>query len=188
MKKVMQGVMAAVILASGAVYAESKVFSIDSSRLLKESREGRSLLGLNEKDKEVAMKQEYDQSRKIAELRGNIEEGLKTGTLSGELLQEKYENLGRQQRQAKHVIEDAREDLELSNQKRILAFRNKVFKVAGEVFKKESCSFVFDKGAPGVIFVADSSDKTDSLLKELNVRYEKERAKFALTKGTNKKA
>ena len=69
-----------------------------------------------------------------------------------------------------------------------MTFRTEVHTVAADFFKKEGSSIVFDKSTPGLIYVADATDRTDSLIKEINVRYEKEMATSSLTKGGSKKA
>ncbi|MBU1007617.1 OmpH family outer membrane protein [Candidatus Dependentiae bacterium] len=168
--------------------ASNNVFSIDSNKLLRESREGRALLGTSEKDKENVMKIEYEQSKKIGELRSKIEDGVRAGKFTEDVLQEKYEELGRLQKKAKRLVEDAREDFDLKKQREIVKFRNKVHMTAADYFNKAGGSIVFDKATPGIIYVADSTDRTDSLLKELNSRYEKEKATSMLTKDKTKKA
>jgi len=168
--------------------SSGRVFSIDSSRILRESREGRSILAASEKDKDDVMKVEYEQSKKIAEGRGKIEEGMKGGKFTEDMMQEKYEELGRLQKKAKRIVEDAREDFELKKQRRVMKFREKVHEIAASFFDKEGGSMVFDKATPGIIYVADSTDRTDSLIKEINLRYEKDMAKSSLTKSGQKKA
>lgn len=171
-------------------YATAKVFSIDSGKILRESREGRSILAHNEKDKKELMEVEYKGSQDINTLRSEIETAIRSGKESQEVLQEKYEELTRLQRKFKHVVEDAREDYKVKEQRRVVKFRTKVHQVAREYFSKKPDSAVFDKNTPGLIFVAESTDRTDSLLTELDVRYKKEQATAALTRniktGTSK--
>lgn len=188
MKSIGKSIALAAVFSVCGSYAAAAVFSINSARILQESREGRAVLAQNEKDRQNLIKLEQTESEKINKLRQEIEEGMRTGKLSQNQMQDKYEQLGRQQRSSKHVVEDAREDAKMREQRRVVGFRGKVFEVAGEFFKEKGAEAVLDKGTPGLIFVADSTDKTDDLLKELNVRHEKEKAKLALTKGNNKKA
>ena len=189
MKRNMKFLSVLILLAAGTAQAAKESYVIDSSRLLRESKEGRSLMSFNQADKEEAMKLEYEQSKKVSDLRVEIEEGMKQGKLSEETLQEKYESLGRIQRNAKHVLEDAREDLEMKTQKRVMVFRNKVLKIAGVFFKKMGDVVVFDKAArQDFVYASDSSDKTDLVLKEINNHYEKERVKLAMTKSGPRKA
>lgn len=177
-----------VIFSIGGSCLSAKVFSIDSRRVLQESREGRSILASTDKERKAVMDLEYKESQKIAKLREDIESAMRSGKLVGDDIQDKYEELGKAQRKAKYVLESAREDFKVSEQKKVMAFRNKMHKLAGEFFKKQGCSMVFDKGAPGIMYVSTATDKTDTLIKELDANYKKENAKLALTKSGNKKA
>lgn len=180
-----KGLMAVALLAlvAGSVSAvEEKIISIESTRVLRESQEGRHILMLNDKDKQEAMKLEKTEAEKIAKIKTEIEEGLRAGRFTDDLLQEKYEEIGRAQRRAKHLIEDAREDCKVEESKRVLRFRNKVHKVAAEYFEKEGAKVVLDKSMPGAIFFAKGTDKTDDFIKELNAQFKKEQMKSSLTK------
>jgi len=166
--------------------AAATVFSIDSTRILRESREGRQILASNEKDKKMLMDVEMKESQKVGKLREDIENGMRAGKFTQASIQVKYEELNRAQRRAKHVIEDAREDLKIKEQRKVIAFRGKVHQVAGEFFEKKGDCAVLDQATPGVIYLAKSIDRTDDLLKEINVRHEKNKAKLALTKSNGK--
>jgi len=176
------------VLAVCGSCAQAKVFSIDSTRILRESREGRNIISATENERKKLMDKEYEESKKVAKMRDDIEEAARTGKLTNEDMQEKYEELGRAQRKAKYIVESAREDFKVKEQRKVLKFRGKVHKVAGEFFKKHSDSVVFDKATPGIIYVSESTDKTDTLIKELNSRFAKENAKLALTKPKDNKA
>lgn len=178
----------AIFSVCGSYASASKVFSIDSGRILQESREGRAVLSLNEKDKKELMDLEYKESQKVAKLRDEMEAGMRSGKIDPEKMQEKYEALNRQQRTSKHIVEDGREDYKMKEQKRVMSFRSKIHETASDFFKKQDCNAVFDRKTPGLLFLSESDDKTDAFLKELNLRHEKEKAKLALTKGNNKKA
>lgn len=167
---------------STAKRSTTKVFTIDSGLILRQSREGRVILAQNEKYKEDAMKIEYEESQKIAKLRGTIEEKMRTGKMSQAKVQEKYEELNRLQRKAKYVVEGSREDFDLKRQRTIASFRQKVQVAAAEHFGKKGCSHVFDKTSPGLIFVADSSDHTQELIKHLDNKYLKSQATSLVTK------
>jgi len=180
--------LALCMVGSYACANAKQVFSIDSSRILRESREGRQILASNEQDKKELMDLEYGESRKVAKFREELEKGMQAGKFTGNIIQMKYEELNRMQRRAKHSVEDAREDYKIKEQRRVIAFREKVHTAAGAYFKKQGGSMVFDRATPGIIFSAESIDRTDALLKELNNRHEQDKAKLAMIKGKNKKA
>ena len=163
----------------------TKVFTIDSALILRQSKEGRAILAQNEKYKEDAMKIEYEESQKIAKLRGEIEEKMRTGKMAPTQVQAKYEELNRMQRKAKYVVEGSREDFDLKRQKTIAGFRQKVQVAASEHFAKKGCSHVFDKTSPGLIFVAATSDHTQALIKHLDTKFLKSQATSSITKKSN---
>lgn len=186
MKKVQVGLGLVALVGSSMLLAE--VCSVDSARILQESAEGRSVMVLNEKDKKAVMDLEYAESKKIEKLRDSLENSMRAGSLSEESMQEKYEEFGLAQRKAKQAVENAREDAGRNQQKRVMAFRKKIYEAAGEYFsQKREVTQVLDSNTPGTIYVAAASDKTDELIKELNARYEKEKVTAMLTKSTSTK-
>jgi Skp family chaperone for outer membrane proteins len=160
----------------------AKVFTIDSGQIFRKSREGRAILAQNEKNREDVMKVEYEESQKISKLRTDIEEKMRTGKMSAAKVQEKYEELNRLQRKAKYLVEGAREDFDAKSKRIVASFKQKVQVAAAEYFGKKGCSHVFDRTSPGLIFVADSSDHTDELIKHLDVKYMKSQATSSITK------
>lgn len=181
------GLVLLAMIASGSCAAAptTKVFTIDSSEILRTSRKGRAILAQNEKYKEDAMKVEYEESQKISKLRGDIEEKMRAGKMAADQVQAKYEELNRLQRKAKFVVEGAREDFDIKRQKSIASFRQEVQDAAAEFFGKKGCSHVFDKTSPGLIFVADASDHTKDLIKHLDAKYVKSQATSSITKKKN---
>ena len=184
MRKVVKGMALLTVVSVGTSILSAKVLTIDSSKILRESREGRGILAQNEKDKKQLMDFEYGHSKKIGQLREDLEKGVRAGKLAEEAIQDKYEDIGRAQRKAKHAIDDAREDYKIKEQKRVLAFRKRVHEIAFDFFKKDGdVTSVFDKNTPGMIYVADSSDRTKELKEEIDARHEKEKATLLLTKS-----
>lgn len=175
------------VIASGISFVNAKVFTIDSGRLLRESKEGKSILMLNEKDKESVLKEEYEQSKKVADLRSSIEEELKKeNVVSEDKLQEKYAELTGVQRKAKRLLDDVKEEVDMKTQGRVVKFRNKVLAIASEIFEKGNCSLVLDKGTPGVVYISKSIDKTSEVLKEINFKFERDKAKTGIVDGKKK--
>ena len=61
--------------------------------------------------------------------------------------------------------------LRSSIQKKQIALRERQLKIANEVAEKEKWSLVVDKNTPGVLFVANAIDRTDSVLKAVDAKY-----------------
>lgn len=177
--------LALAMLGVGTVNCDAvKIYSIDSGRVFEESREGRSILAKVEKERDSIMKIRQNETQKIAKTRNDIEEVMKAGTATEAELQEKYEKLNRVQRDAKQKVEDAEIDSKMKSEKVRIAFAQKVNGIAVEFFKKDGCHLVVDKKTPGLIYAADSTDKTDDLIKEVNNRYEKNMVAASLKKGS----
>ena len=176
MKKHVHAILIGGVVLFGTLSAIDKVYFIDSSRLLRETREGKTVLADSEKSKQDLMNLELKKSNEINDFKKKVEEGLRAGKITEEQLQDKYEKLTQMQRRAKRDLEEAKEDFEMQSQKSVVKFRDKIFNVARDFFKQEGCSYVLDTATPGVIYVADVSDKTGDLLKEVDKRFDKERA------------
>ncbi len=167
---------------AGTCNLVAKVLSVESNKLLRESREGRNIIAINEKAKKDLMDLELKESQKISKARENLENEMRLGKLSDEDIQEKYQGIGRIQRKAKHSVEMAREEFEVEAQKRVLSFRKKALDTARDFCAKQGGEIMFDKSSVGIIYTAKSVDQTSNVLKVLNSQYGKEKAKSALTK------
>jgi len=183
MKKNVQAFLVGGVLLVGSLSASEKVFFVNSSRLLQESRKGKVVLSESEKLKQNLMNLENTKAEEINAFRKEVEDGMRAGKITEEMLQDKYEKLTMMQRRAKRDLEEAKEDLEMKSQKSVVKFRDDVFSVARDYFKQQGCSYVLDTATPGVIYVADASDKTSSLLKEVDKRYEKEKVTSSVKKS-----
>jgi Skp family chaperone for outer membrane proteins len=184
-KKIVREILLLAVLASGSFVLSAKIFSIDSMRLLKESREGQKVVSENEKDRKGVMDFEYEKSKKIAKLRDKVENGMRREKWGEEEIRDKYEELGRAQREAKFKVEASRQDFERRASKRVQAFKKKAYSVAENALKKQDCTVLLDKkNTSGLIFVSPSTDKTDTVIKELNAKYKKEKATIMLTKSS----
>lgn len=179
-KKVVRGMslLVACSLVCGSAMAGG-IVSINSREIFEMSEEGRRIQSLNEKARKEVMDVELEQSKDVSKVRDEIEQLARTG--QREKIQAKYIELGHLQRKAEFKIKDAREVLKMKEQERVFAFREKVHGIAGEVFKDD---IVFDRATPGMISAPQSSDKTKVLLKELNDRFQKEKATLMLTKAS----
>jgi Outer membrane protein (OmpH-like). len=172
------------MMASVALRADSVVFTIDSNKVLRDSKEGRSIMAQNEKDKRAVIEMENEQLKKITALKEEIEVSMQSGKATEEMMQGKYEELGRCQRTAKQCIDNAHEDFERKSQSRVWNFRNKVHQVAAEFFSTQGCTVVLDTAT--LIYAAKSSDKTDELKDVLDNRYAQDKATLTLTKSGSK--
>jgi Skp family chaperone for outer membrane proteins len=175
------GIALVLVFVGGSLYG--KFFSIDSGRVFQESREGRQITIKMDKKRKAVMNIEFEESKKIAQARTEIEEAMKSGKVSEEELQGKYEKLARLQRDAKHKVECARADFKIEDDKIKMKFAQKIQLIASNFFKaKGSDVTVVDRKSPGLIFMSKSLDKTDELIKEIDRQHGKKLAKSLITK------
>lgn len=165
----------------------SKIFSVDTAKLLRESREGRNIMSLNENAKRDLIGMERKLSEKVTSMRDSLESDMRAGKLSNDQIQDRYQEIGKEQRKLKYELESAREDFEADAQKRVIKFTEKALETARVFCKDKGGSLMIDKSARGVIFVADATDQTKAVLKKLNDNYAKLQVKSAITKKASKK-
>ena len=148
---------------------------IDVQKLFGESKEGKTILAQNEKDKESIFSLEYQENQKLVSFREKVEGQMREGKLTENDLQEKQLEMQKLQKLAKRAIEDKQEEITNKSQQRMLQYKDKIFAVAQTVLKNEGWDSIRDKNAPGIVCVAENTDKTSVVLKAVNEQYEKER-------------
>ena len=170
------------LLVSGACVSASFATDvyINVQELFGNTKEGKTILAQNEKDKESIFALEYQESQKINSYRESVEKQMREGKIAENDLQDKKIEMARLQKNAKRVIEDKREDVEAQAQQRMLAYKTKLFDVAQKVLENEGWDSIRDKNAPGMICVASNNDKTPIVLKAVNEAYDKDRAKSSV--------
>ncbi|MFH1643933.1 MAG: OmpH family outer membrane protein [bacterium] len=183
MKKVLGAVLLLTVVSS---YADSsKLVSIDSLRLMEESKEGQLLAGLFQKEVESFRSQVKAEQDKLLELKEKLDKQAKV--LSREARLEKEEELMKMKKTAERTLQDREESLKNKVQRQQFALRDKQMKVANEVFKKNDWGLMIDKNTPGVLFVNNSIDKTKEMLKAVDQKYEEETTNVTVEKSETKK-
>jgi Skp family chaperone for outer membrane proteins len=147
----------------------TKIASLDSIRLLRESDEGKRL------EKEIqgdvkAFEEKVMKANNELALEG---ESLnkQASLLKKDVLQERAEKLKRLQKEKQRDLEAGREELSESIQQRQYRLREKQLDQARDVLEKKGWELVIEKNAPFVIAASSSIDKTDEVLKEINSKF-----------------
>lgn len=170
MKKVLGVVLLLTVVSS---YADtSKLVSIDSLKLMEESKEGQLLAGSFQKEVESFRAQVKAEQDKLLELKDKLDKQAKV--LSREARLEKEEELMKMKKTAERTLQDHEETLKNKVQRQQFALRDRQMKVANEVFKKNNWGLMIDKNAPGVLFVNNAIDKTKEMLKAVDQKYQEE--------------
>ena len=194
MKKsyIISGLVAAVTLTSGASAIQSvakvdikkteiveqkearptKIVSVDSIRMLRESREGKKLE--SEIQGEVKSFEEYIRkaNNELVAEQESLTKQAQNNLLSKDVLQDQADKLMRLKKDKQREIESRRETLSESIQSRQVKLREKQLVEAREVLVKQGWELMVEKHAPFVLAVSPSIDKTDDVIKAVNEKYE----------------
>ena len=194
MKKsyIISGLVAAVTLTSGASAIQpvakvdikkteiveqkearpTKIVSVDSIRMLRESREGKKLE--SEIQGEVKSFEEYIRkaNNELVAEQESLTKQAQNNLLSKDVLQDQADKLMRLKKDKQREIESRRETLSESIQSRQVKLREKQLVEAREVLVKQGWELMVEKHAPFVLAVSPSIDKTDDVIKAVNEKYE----------------
>jgi len=158
----------------GSVLGETKsvplIASVDMLKLMRESKEGKKL--------EAEVREEVGQFESFVRKSGADfmaeREALskQASVLSKEAFAEKQAKLARNQKDLQHQIESRREELTGSIQRQQLKLRDTQLTLARNVQKEKGWSLLVEKNAPGLLGVADSTDKTSDLITVVNADFD----------------
>ncbi len=159
-----------------------QIASIDTIRLLKESKEGKEL--------ETVIKDEVQEFESyLKQAQGDLiaqQTSIKkqARVLSKEALRAKQKKLQRDQRDLQREVEDKREILSSKIQRQHVQLREKQLKIANKIREEKGWLLMVEKNAPSVLGIASNIDKTDEILAAVNEDYHIELA--AAQKQKNK--
>lgn len=180
MKKLLLGVVASTF-AFGVSFAKvevGKLVSIDSIEIMQKSKEGKKL--------------SEDIKKKVADYQSFVQKAQKDLAALDKELKDKKDILSKDALETrKKAFEDKRKDLagkigrreealRMEIQGKQMQLRDKQLAVAKKMFKDKKWGAMIDKNTPGVLFVADSIDKTKEVLKKIDID-------FGKVKGATKK-
>jgi outer membrane protein len=165
-------------LLSGNAFAD--LVSIDSLKMLQESKEGQALQVRLQKDIESFQKEVQGAQQKVMELQEKIQKQAKV--LSKEALMEKGEELSTMKKRAERDLADKEELLKNKVQREQMILREKQLKTAKRIFDEKKWGMMIDRNTPGVLFVNDAIDKTPEILKTIDIEYGKDAVKEIVNK------
>jgi outer membrane protein len=195
MKKLVIGTFCLVFFGAGLVNAEdtkskdkknTKLVSIDSLLLMQKSKEGKILAEKLQKDVEEFQNFAKNAQKEITDYQETIQKQAKA--LSKEALIEKGEKLEKMRKNAERQLADKETDLKRKIQREQMILREKQLSVTAEIFDKKGWGLMIDRNTPGVLFVNNSIDKTENVLKAVDENFEKNVAQAVVEKETNKKS
>lgn len=186
MKKFVSTVAISLLAVSIAAAKNESLVSIDSIKIMQQSKEGQQLtkklqdeISTFQKEVALAQKEMGDLQKELAE---------KTVKLSKEELEVKNEELATKRRVLERKLADKEEQLKASIQKDQLTLRDKQMKIVNQEFESQSWGLLIDKNTPGVLCVAKAIDKTDEILKKVDAAWNVEQTKNKIKEGSIKTA
>jgi len=154
-----------------AALSANVVVSIDSIKLLQSSKEGQKVS--NEIRKKIENFQQFvtKSQQDVAAMRQELGKQKKAGVLKKDVIEEKAQTIAARQKKIEREIADKEESLKLEVQRRQVKLRNKYVTLANRMCKENKWGMMIDKNTPGVLFVADSIDKTSEVLKRIDADF-----------------
>ncbi len=146
-----------------------KIVSIDSLQIMQLSDEGQKLAGKIQKDIDAFQGEIKNVQKELADLQTGIEKQAKL--LTQDALTQKADELAAKRKTYERTFADKEEQLRANIQKQQMALRERQMKVINSVSEKEGYLAMLDKNTPGLLFVSNSIDKTDDMLKAVNKHF-----------------
>jgi Skp family chaperone for outer membrane proteins len=199
MKKFMYGVVVTFLCMFGMSYAAVSqtnnkatktgaavlkgLVSINSVQIMQESKEGQALAAEIKKELEGFQLSVQNKQKELVDFQEKVKKQAKV--LSKDALVEKGEQLAKMKKNAERELADSEESLKKSIQRRQAMLQNKLLKVTNEIFENnDKWQVMIDRSQ--ALFVKNSIDVTDLVLKEVNSRYDSEFAKSVVKTQKNK--
>ncbi len=149
--------------------------SVDSLAIMQKSLEGKELSGKIQQDIDSFQVDIKKAQKELSDKQEALNKQSKV--LSKDAFDQKAEELNSTRKSYEMSFAAKEEQLRASIQKQQLALRDRQMKIIGGIFDKEGYAAIIDKNAPGVLFVSNTIDKTDDVLKAID-------ANFATSKKT----
>ena len=148
----------------------TKIVSVDSIRVLRESKEGKKLEAEIQKEVKSFEDYVYKANSELMTEQESLQK--QSSILNKEALQEKAEQIMRLKKDKQREMESKRDELSESIQKRQVRLREKQIVEAREVLDKQGWELMVEKNAPFILAVSSSIDKTDDVLKVVNAKFD----------------
>lgn len=160
------------------------IVSVDSFKIMRESKEGRAFAASLNKESEKFKKEVENAQKEIADEQQALNK--QAALLSQDAIQEKTEALNKKRKRFETEFSEKEAELQESLRKRHVALREKQLNEIKEIRKSEKWLLTVDPNAPGVLSVADEIDKTDFVLDRIDGKYLATKNKASATKLVSK--
>jgi len=163
----------------------SGLVSIDSIGLMQKSKEGQKLSASMQSKIEDFQKTVQQKQKELVSFQEEVLKQEKV--LSQEALEEKGKKLVQMKKDAERYLSDKEQTIKDELEKQQILLRNKQMKIFDDFCKKEKYSVALDSRMPGVLFVSNSVDVTDKVLKVVDQKYDSEVVKDLVAKNDSSK-
>ena len=144
---------------------EQKIAFVDTTRAAANSKAGKAADQFLKDLRDRKRSEFKPKDAKLKRLRDEYE--TQRFVLSKDALQERELDLLKVQRGLERDLEEAQEEFEIEQRKRMQPILKSILKVVNEVARDGSYVLVLEKTSPGVLFYADSLDITDQVIERL---------------------
>ena len=153
------------LLPAAASAQDLKIAFVDTTRAAANSKEGKSADQYLKDLRERKRDEFRPKDEKLKRMRDEYE--TQRFVLSKEALQEREIDLMKVQRNLERDLEEAQEEFEIEQRKRMHPSRKSSRKVVDEIARDGGYGVVFEKTSPGVVFYSDGLDITDDVIERL---------------------
>lgn len=140
-----------------------KVGLIDIQRCLDQSKEGKKVLELLKKKKQVLQRELDTKQRELLELRKELEK--QAMMLSMDAQDDKRRTIERKTRELEYFFKDLNEELRRAQEKEKKRMLQELGKVIERIGSEENFTLIIEKRAGGVLYGADSIDITEKVIR-----------------------
>ena len=151
------------------------IVSVDSLAVMQKSLEGKELSGKIQQEIDSFQLEIKKAQKELADKQEALNKQSKV--LSKDSFDQKVEELNSTRKSYEMTFAGKEEQLRGSIQKQQLALRDRQMKVIADQFKDSAA--VLDKNAPGLLFVSNSIDKTEQVLKAVDDAFSTSKAVLA---------
>ena len=140
-----------------------KVGFVDIQRCLDESKEGRKVLELLKKKKDVLQRQLDTKQRELLELRKELEK--QAMMLSMDAQGDKRRTIERKTRELEYFFKDLNEEMRRAQEKEKKRMLKELGKVIEKIGSEENFTLIIEKRAGGVLYWTESIDITEKVIR-----------------------
>jgi outer membrane protein len=169
MKKMLMGFTTVALLGSGLCADTGEWVSVDSLAIMQKSIEGKELAEKIRKEIDQFQEELKLAQQDLSQAGESLSKQSKV--LSKESLQEKADDITQRRKEMERKFADKEETLRARIQKYQVALHEKQRGVINEVLEKDNCVGAIDKNTPGLLFVSNTIDRTEKVLKAVDEKY-----------------